>query len=45
MTAVFSDPRLLLPAIPGIKDKVSDDERVNPEVRGRGRGWGLPEPR
>lgn len=40
MTAVILDPRLLFPTIPGIKDKVSDNEHVNQEVRGRGRGRG-----
>lgn len=40
MTVVILDRRLLFPAIPGIKDKVSDNERVNQEVRGRGRGRG-----
>lgn len=31
------DPRWrrLFPPVPRIKDRVSDDERVNPEVRGR----------
>lgn len=32
MTVVILDRRLLFPAIPGIKDKVSDNERVNQET-------------
>lgn len=35
----FEVTRRLFPPIPGIRDKVSDDVRVNPEVKSHKRSW------